>query len=114
MRAKSDSPLVRAADIATTAVLKKTTATMLQERSKCPCFRILIIGRANAGKTTILEKICGVAPGSARITYDQDGVEIGVKPGKPRLLTRVKQRLRGKSKVAPCAPHVAPSMEVSH
>ncbi|KAJ7872255.1 hypothetical protein B0H13DRAFT_1633946 [Mycena leptocephala] len=27
-------------------------------RSKCPHFRILVIGRANAGKTTILKKVC--------------------------------------------------------
>ena len=27
-------------------------------RSKYRCFRILIIGRANAGKTTILQKVC--------------------------------------------------------
>lgn len=106
--------MARAADTATSAVLKETTATMLKERAKCPYFRILIIGRANAGKTTILEKICGVAPGSARIIYDQDGVEVGSRPGKPRLLTRVRQRLRGKSKVAPSAPQVTPSMEVSH
>ncbi|KAF7333934.1 GTP-binding protein [Mycena sanguinolenta] len=27
-------------------------------RSKCPHFRILVIGRANAGKTTLLKKVC--------------------------------------------------------
>ncbi|KAJ6533506.1 hypothetical protein B0H19DRAFT_964886 [Mycena capillaripes] len=27
-------------------------------RSKCPHFRVLIIGRANAGKTTLLKKVC--------------------------------------------------------
>lgn len=27
-------------------------------RSKCGHFRILIIGRANAGKTTLLKKVC--------------------------------------------------------
>jgi GTPase SAR1 family protein len=27
-------------------------------RCKCPHFRILIIGRANAGKTTLLKKVC--------------------------------------------------------
>ncbi|KAF8733304.1 hypothetical protein AX14_003941 [Amanita brunnescens Koide BX004] len=92
-------------------MLKEAASTLLKERSRCPYFRILIIGRANAGKTTILEKVCGVAPGSARITYDQDGVEIGVKPGRPRLLARVRQRLRGRSKVAPSAPQVTSSME---
>ncbi|KAJ7738774.1 GTP-binding protein [Mycena metata] len=27
-------------------------------RSKCPHFRILVVGRANAGKTTLLKKVC--------------------------------------------------------
>lgn len=31
---------------------------MMKLRQKCKHFRILIIGRANAGKTTILQKIC--------------------------------------------------------
>jgi GTPase SAR1 family protein len=30
----------------------------LEIRAKCPYFRVLIIGRANAGKTTILQKVC--------------------------------------------------------
>jgi GTPase SAR1 family protein len=46
---------------------------MLKERYKCPHFRILIIGRANAGKTTILEKICGIQQGTKPIIYDKDG-----------------------------------------
>ena len=37
---------------------------MLREEYRCPHFRILIIGRANAGKTTILEKVCGVEKGT--------------------------------------------------
>ncbi|KAF8343337.1 hypothetical protein F5887DRAFT_1062250 [Amanita rubescens] len=47
---------------------------MLKERYRCPWFRILIIGRANAGKTTILEKICGVKHGTKPIIYDQNGI----------------------------------------
>ncbi|KAJ7867419.1 hypothetical protein B0H13DRAFT_2236728 [Mycena leptocephala] len=31
---------------------------LIDLRSKCPHFRILVIGRANAGKTTILKKVC--------------------------------------------------------
>ena len=46
---------------------------MLRERFRCPHFRILVIGRANAGKTTILEKVCGVARGTKPVIYDQDG-----------------------------------------
>jgi len=38
-----------------------------REQFRCPCFRILVIGRANAGKTTILEKVCGVAKGTKPI-----------------------------------------------
>ena len=46
---------------------------MLRERYLCPHFCILVIGRANAGKTTILEKVCGVAKGTKPIIYDKDG-----------------------------------------
>ena len=42
----------------------ETLIQMLRERYLCPHFRILVIGRANAGKTTILEKVCGVAKGT--------------------------------------------------
>ncbi|KAF8345052.1 hypothetical protein F5887DRAFT_1282804 [Amanita rubescens] len=38
-----------------------------RQQFRCPCFRILVIGRANAGKTTILEKVCGVAKGTKPI-----------------------------------------------
>ena len=47
--------------------------TVLKEQYKCPHFRILIVGRANAGKTTILEKVCGVESGTEPIIYDQNG-----------------------------------------
>ena len=44
-----------------------------REQFRCPHFRILVIGRANAGKTTILEKVCGVAGGTKPIiVYDQE------------------------------------------
>jgi len=45
----------------------------LKDRYRCPYFRILVIGRANAGKTTILEKVCGVARGTISMIYDQNG-----------------------------------------
>ena len=41
--------------------------TMLRDQYRCPHFRILVIGRANAGKTTILEKVCGVEKGTKPI-----------------------------------------------
>ncbi len=99
-----------------TDVVDRGTAALLKERAKCPCFRILIIGRANAGKTTILEKVCGVPKGAARITYDQDGIEIGAKSGKsgPRLLSRVRQKLvRRKSRAGPSPPQVTPGPATS-
>jgi hypothetical protein len=45
---------------------------MRRKQYKCHHFRILIIGRANAGKTTILEKVCGVAKGTRPIICDGD------------------------------------------
>ncbi|KAF8729817.1 hypothetical protein AX14_005982 [Amanita brunnescens Koide BX004] len=49
---------------------------MLREKYLCPHFRILIIGRASAGKTTILEKVCGVAKGTKPIIYDKNGSQL--------------------------------------
>ncbi|KAF8345167.1 hypothetical protein F5887DRAFT_1272241 [Amanita rubescens] len=49
-----------------------TATTGALERYLCPHFRILVIGRANAGKTTILEKVCGVAKGTKPIIYNMD------------------------------------------
>ena len=47
---------------------------MRREQYRCPYFRILVIGRANAGKTTILEKVCGVAKGTQPIIiHDEKG-----------------------------------------
>jgi GTPase SAR1 family protein len=51
----------------------ETQVKILREQYICPHFRILVIGRANAGKTTILEKMCGVAKGTKPIIYDKDG-----------------------------------------
>ena len=51
----------------------ETHVQMLRERYLCPHFCILVIGRANAGKTTILEKVCGVATGTQPIIYDKNG-----------------------------------------
>ncbi|KAJ7230010.1 GTP-binding protein [Mycena pura] len=35
-----------------------TLDSAIDVRSKCKCFRVLVIGRANAGKTTLLKKVC--------------------------------------------------------
>jgi hypothetical protein len=45
-------------------------------RAECPQFRILIIGKANAGKTTILRKVCNVKPDVKPIVYDAEGKEV--------------------------------------
>jgi len=45
-------------------------------RHKCPQFRILIIGKANAGKTTILRKVCNAKPDKKPIIYNAKGKEV--------------------------------------
>ena len=45
-------------------------------RALCPQFRILIIGKANSGKTTILCKVCNAKPDAKPIVYDTDGKEV--------------------------------------
>jgi len=49
-------------------------------RRECPQFRVLIIGKANAGKTTILRKVCNAKPDAKPVIYDPEGkkVERGV------------------------------------
>ena len=54
----------------------ETHVQMLRECYLCPHFRILVIGRANAGKTTILEKVCGVAKGTKPIIYNEYGKSV--------------------------------------
>ncbi|KAM6493818.1 hypothetical protein JOM56_010179 [Amanita muscaria] len=49
---------------------------ILQDRYKCPHFRVLVAGRANAGKTTILEKVCKVGHDTKPIVYDRKGKKI--------------------------------------
>jgi GTPase SAR1 family protein len=80
---------------------------VLQERYRCPHFRILIIGRANAGKTTILEKVCGVAQGTKPIIYNQNGDRLNIMWHK--LQSNLGQLLGRQS----ASSHLAPSMEVS-
>ncbi|KAF8184109.1 hypothetical protein K438DRAFT_1838304 [Mycena galopus ATCC 62051] len=46
-------------------------------RSKCPHFRILVIGRANAGKTTLLKRVCNSVKEPE--IYDQNGKKIKAK-----------------------------------
>ena len=48
-------------------------------RRQCPHFRILVIGKANAGKTTILRKVCNAKQGAKPIIRDAEGREVIVK-----------------------------------
>ena len=54
-----------------------------QIRAQCPQFRILIIGKANAGKTTILRKVCNAKPDVKPIVYDAEGKEVRQEPEIP-------------------------------
>ncbi|KZT21232.1 hypothetical protein NEOLEDRAFT_1223900 [Neolentinus lepideus HHB14362 ss-1] len=45
--------------------------------AECPVFRILIIGKANAGKTTILRKVCNVSKKTKPVVYDAHGNKRG-------------------------------------
>jgi GTP-binding protein EngB required for normal cell division len=40
-------------------------------------FRILVIGNANAGKTTILEKVCHARPGREPAFFNAEGKKVG-------------------------------------
>ena len=44
-----------------------------QIREECSHFRILVIGKANAGKTTILRKVCNVGSDVKPIVMDENG-----------------------------------------
>ena len=44
-----------------------------QIREECSHFRILVIGKANAGKTTILRKVCNVDSDVEPIVRDENG-----------------------------------------
>lgn len=40
-------------------------------RRYCPKFRVLIIGKANAGKTTILQKVCNTTENPTAVDTDE-------------------------------------------
>ena len=42
-------------------------------RRLCPQFRILVIGKANAGKTTLLRKVCLASPDVEPTVRDKEG-----------------------------------------
>jgi len=66
-------------------------------RAECPQFRILIIGKANAGKTTILRKVCNAKPDAKPIIYDAEGREVNRDPPNvylenPMVLTQANKK----------------------
>jgi len=84
-------------------------------RRECPQFRVLIIGKANAGKTTILRKVCNAKPDAKPVIYDPEGKEVGQEPT-PRSLrqlfspSKIFQRKAGNRDSADV---LNPSVEVS-
>ena len=57
-------------------------------RRECPQFRILVIGKANAGKTTILRKVCNAKPDAKPIVYDAEGERLIVKDAEGKRVKR--------------------------
>lgn len=47
---------------------------LLEHRRQCPRFRVLVIGRANAGKTTICQKMCNTT--DPPVVQGKDGKEV--------------------------------------
>ena len=81
----------------------------LREEYSCPHFRILVIGRANAGKTTILEKVCGVGKGTKPIIiHDKEG---RLDETLVYLQCHIQYYLG--EELAPSEKHLKPSIEVS-
>ncbi|KAF7368426.1 GTP-binding protein [Mycena venus] len=62
------------------------SVTIEQIKARCPRFRILVIGRRNAGKTTILKKMCDSDGSDLRIV-DRYGLEVD-----PSILEPDRQR----------------------
>ena len=82
---------------------------MLRKQYRCPYFRILVIGRANAGKTTILEKVCGVAKGTQPIIICDKNGKLDESPMyQASHILFIPGR-----KLQPSETHLMPSTEVS-
>jgi GTP-binding protein EngB required for normal cell division len=54
--------------------IDKGLEELLKLRQQCPRFRVLVIGRANAGKTTICQKMCNTT--DPPVVRGQDGKEV--------------------------------------
>ena len=80
---------------------------MLREQYRCPYFHILVMGRANAGKTTILEKVCGVEKGTKPVSIHDKKGKVDENP----IFFLIPFPLGRKLK--PSETHLMPSIEVS-
>ena len=81
----------------------------LREEYRCPHFRILVIGRANAGKTTILEKVCGVGKGTKPIIINDKEGRLDETP----IYFVIFSTIYVGEELAPSKKHLKPSIEVS-
>ncbi|KAJ6522043.1 hypothetical protein B0H19DRAFT_879021, partial [Mycena capillaripes] len=64
-------------------------------KSRCPRFRILVIGRRNAGKTTILKKICDSDGSDLRIV-DGNGNKVDpsvLEPDRQRGMSNIENEI---------------------
>jgi polynucleotide 5'-kinase involved in rRNA processing len=61
---------IKTDNISTTKAGTTDTPSALQARKKYRRFRILVIGRANAGKTTLLKRVCNTT--TEPCIYDEE------------------------------------------
>ncbi|KII91897.1 hypothetical protein PLICRDRAFT_38777 [Plicaturopsis crispa FD-325 SS-3] len=66
-----------------------------QLRKECPRFRILIVGRANAGKTTLCQKMCNST--EPPIVRNADGAVISVDPSSGRGIHNIDDEITFKA-----------------
>ncbi|KAH9946978.1 hypothetical protein B0H21DRAFT_692809 [Amylocystis lapponica] len=71
----STSPIQDAAS-SSNPIHPVTHPDIQQIRKLCPRFRVLIMGRANAGKTTIVQKVCKVGPEAKPVMYSENGFRV--------------------------------------
>ncbi|KAJ7659498.1 hypothetical protein B0H17DRAFT_954654 [Mycena rosella] len=73
--------------------------TIEEIKEKCPRFRILVIGRRNAGKTTILKKMCD-SDGSDLEIVDVEGKKVDpsiLEPNQQRGMSDIENEITFKS-----------------
>ncbi|EIM81080.1 uncharacterized protein STEHIDRAFT_66853 [Stereum hirsutum FP-91666 SS1] len=66
-------------------------AETLQLRAKCRRFRILVIGRANAGKTTLCQRMCNTT--DPPVVYTKGGKIVNVSPSEERGIHNIEDEI---------------------